>query len=65
MKQSPVLRSEPTLSTIYSPDQLSFAAEAIGSLILPLKVKFEEHAGGANLPIRKISSLIGLCDNSQ
>lgn len=40
-------------------EQLSFAVEAIGPLILPLKKKFEEYSGGANKSIESISSLIG------
>jgi hypothetical protein len=48
----------------YSSEQLSFAAESVGPLILPLKNKFEEYAGGVDLPLRTISSLIGTVDSS-
>ena len=41
-------------------EQLSFAVEAIGPLILPLKKKFEEYSGGSNKSIVSVPSLIGI-----
>jgi hypothetical protein len=51
--------STPHINSRYSSEQLSFAAESAGPLILPLKNKFEEYALGADRPLSTISSLIG------